>query len=188
MNANPDHFAFEAVLRESAAAAAFKIDPADMAIGRPRGRRTSPGSITAFSVFAGLGLISAIIFVTGYSALMSDTPGIWIHRLMALTVAQSILIAAVAMKLLPLIERRYFSVRIGPRTTVKRELLPDRRRESADQPQASIPAPPPRKPTVGGKLAGREFLQFDDGSIEINTLVGRRRFVSLDAAREFVGA
>jgi hypothetical protein len=41
---------------------------------------------------------------------------------------------------------------------------------------------------VGGKLAGREFLQFDDGSIEINTLVGRRRFVSLDAAREFVGA
>jgi hypothetical protein len=62
-----------------------------------------------------------------------------------------------------------------------------------EQPAATVeepPAPPrlPRKPVVGGKLAGREFLEHEDGSIEIDTLVGRRRFVSLDAAREFVGA
>jgi hypothetical protein len=37
-------------------------------------------------------------------------------------------------------------------------------------------------------LAGREYLTHDDGSVEIDTLVGRRRFVSLDVAREFVGS
>ena len=70
------------------------------------------GGMAALSIFAGLGIMSAVIFTTGYLALLSDTPAIWIHRLMALTVAQSILISAVAMKLLPLIERRRLSVRI----------------------------------------------------------------------------
>jgi len=187
MNVANNHFAFEAVLRESAAAAALNINRADMGSGRaPARRMVASGSVTAFSVFAGLGLISAIVFVTGYSALMSDTPGIWIHRLMALTVAQSILIAAVAMKLLPLVERRHFSVRIGSSATTAPVLLPDERKPAEEQPQLS--APTPRRPTAGGKLAGREFLEFNDGSIEIDTLVGRRRFVSLDAAREFVGA
>ncbi len=56
--------------------------------------------------------------------------------------------------------------------------------------EAALTTPPtlPRPPVVGGKLAGREFLEYEDGSIEIDTLVGRRRFVSIDAAEEFVGA
>ena len=50
------------------------------------------------------------------------------------------------------------------------------------------PLPAPPKAVIGGQLAGREYLEYHDGSIEIDTLVGRRRFISIDAAREFVGA
>jgi hypothetical protein len=186
MNALNDRFAFEAVLRESEAAAALNLRHVDEA--RRDILAATPGKtghVTAVPVLAGLGIISAIVFVTGYSALLSDTPAIWIHRLMALTVAQSILIAAVAMKLLPLIERRSFSGRIA--RAARRAPLLEQRDSVAEQP-APLPPPAPKKPVIGGTLAGREFLEFHDGSIEIDTLVGRRRFVSVDAAREFVGA
>ncbi|AGK59366.1 hypothetical protein HYPDE_38483 [Hyphomicrobium denitrificans 1NES1] len=188
MNALNDRFAFEAVLRDSELAAALNLRNVDEALADLQtSRSATPSGVTALSVLAGLGIISAIVFVTGYSALLSDTPAVWIHRLMALTVAQSILIAAVAMKLLPLIERRRFSVRIASGGAANQRPLLDQRTMTSEQP-APLPAPAPRKPFIGGKLAGREFLEFDDGSIEIDTLVGRRRFVSLDAAREFVGA
>src|SRR6185312_10085411 len=113
---------------------------------------------------------------------------IWIHRLMALTVAQSILIAAVAMKLLPLIERQNITVRIASFFPNRQMPLLEHREMPQEQPPPLPRALPPKQPVIGGKLAGREFLEFGDGSIEIDTLVGRRRFVSVDAAREFVGA
>ncbi|HEY8128013.1 MAG TPA: hypothetical protein VIF39_04760, partial [Hyphomicrobium sp.] len=106
MSALDSDFGFEGVLRKSAATGAFRLRPDDEAISDRETTRPAASGITALSVFAGLGIISACVFATGYSALLSDTPAIWIHRLMALTVAQSIIIAAVAMKLLPLIERR----------------------------------------------------------------------------------
>jgi hypothetical protein len=144
------------------------------------------GGIAAFSIFAGLAIMSAVIFTTGYLALLSDTPAIWIHRLMALTLAQSILISAVAMKLLPLIEGPA-SVRIIADEKVERQALPDNSAANDEPAEAAPPSLPPR-PIVGGKLAGREYLQHADGTIEIDTLVGRRRFASIAAAREFVGA
>lgn len=145
------------------------------------------GGMAAFSIFTGLGIMSAVIFTTGYLALLSDTPAIWIHRLMALTVAQSILISAVAMKLLPLIERRRLSVRIITDAGPERAALAD---QSVPAQEAAATPPPllAPKPVVGGKLAGREYLAHPDGTIEIDTLVGRRRFASIAAAREFVGA
>jgi len=187
MSANND-FAFEAVLRESAAAAAFDLNSASAGNEQTAREASSSNGVTAFSVFAGLGIISAVVFVTGYSALMSDTPAIWIHRLMALTVAQSILIAAVAMKLLPLIERRHFTVRIASPFSARQMPLLEKREMPEERSEPLPPPLPQRAPVIGGKLAGRDFLEFNDGSIEIDTLVGRRRFVSLDAAREFVGA
>lgn len=188
MNAPHNQFAFEAVLRESAAVDALNLRHVDEARADILASRSAtPSGVTALSVFAGLGIISAIVFVTGYSALLSDTPAVWIHRLMALTVAQSILIAAVAMKLLPLVERRRYSVRIGSSAGDRQSRLLEQRKMALEEP-APPPVPSPKKPVIGGQLAGREFMEYDDGSIEIDTLVGRRRFVSLDAAREFVGA
>lgn len=174
---------FDAVLRRAAAAARFDLDASRGLPPIPERR-----GVTAFSVFAGLGIISAIIFATGYSALLSETPAVWIHRLMALTVAQSIIIAGVAMKLLPLVKPESFSVRIVSKFKAPDlALLTNARSTQQRAPAVPPPLPQPPKPVIGGTLAGREFLQYEDGSIEIDTLVGRRRFVSLDAAKEFVG-
>ncbi|MBN9571403.1 MAG: hypothetical protein J0H30_10240, partial [Alphaproteobacteria bacterium] len=108
-------------------------------------------------------------------------------RLMALTLAQSILIGAIAMKVLPMIEGKGLSVRIAFPDSARRQPLLERKQIAPEQ-SAPLPPPAPRPPFIGGKLAGREYMEFDDGTIEIDTLIGRRRFISIDAAREFVGA
>jgi len=188
MNALNDHFAFEDVLRQSELANALKLRKVDEALADLRTARTKlPNRVITIAVLAMLGIISAVVFIAGYSALLSDTPAVWIHRLMALTVAQSIIIAAIAMKVLPMIEGKGLSVRIAAGAFRPQKALLDQRGALSEQP-APLPPPAPRKPFIGGKLAGREYVQFDDGSIEIDTLIGRRRFISIDAAREFVGA
>jgi len=189
MRVTDNRFAFDTVLRDAALAAALNLRRADEA--RADVLASQPGlqkNVTTLSVIAGLAVMSAIIFATGYAALMSETPGVWIHRLMALTVAQSILIAAAAIKLAPLVERRHLSVRIFPNLAVRHAPALEAPERIPDEDPAPLPPPAIKRPFVGGKLAGREFLEFHDGSIEIDTLVGRRRFISLDAAREFVGA
>lgn len=39
-----------------------------------------------------------------------------------------------------------------------------------------------------GRLGDRSYVQFADGSLEVETLLGSRRFRSFDEARTFVGA
>lgn len=179
-------FGFDAVFRKSAADLKLRLTrDAERGVIPQLARRR--GSIAAFSIFAGLAVLSLGIFVIGCSALRSESPEIWIHRLMALAIAQSILVAAVLMRLLPIIERHSL-VRIGSNAQGTRVIEPPRMAPPLRMDPVPPPLPAPPKAVVGGQLAGREFLEYDDGSIEIDTLVGRRRFVSLDAAREFVGA
>jgi len=186
MSASDKLFTFESVLRESTIAAVFHR----LSASKTRARHSKPVSrssgFAAIAVFAGFAIASAIVFVTGYSALLSDTPGIWIHRLMALAVAQSMLIALVAMKLLPLGERRQNFLRLGPNSKARISFNEEQEHMARSEPPP-LPKPVQRTPVSGGTLAGREFMEFDDGTIEIDTLVGRRRFISIDAAREFVG-
>lgn len=53
--------------------------------------------------------------------------------------------------------------------------------------------PPGRAVTAGaeiverGKIQDRNFARFADGSIEVETLLGLRRFASLDDAQGFIG-
>jgi hypothetical protein len=187
MSAIDSDIGFDAVFRKSAAELKLRLarDAAHVDNSAPVRRS---GGVAAIAVFAGLGVLSLAIFAVGYSALLADAPEIWIHRLMALAIMQSILIGAVTMKLLPVIERRSSQIWIG--TNARPMPLAEQPRKSAPLRIDPIPPPlpAPRKPTVGGQLAGRDFLEYDDGSIEIDTLVGRRRFVSLDAARDFVGS
>ena len=186
MSALDTDFGFDAVFQKSAQELKLRLTRDALSPPKPN---TSPrrGSVASMVVFGGLGVLSLGIFIIGYSALLSDTPEIWIHRLMALALAQSILIGAVTMKLLPAIERRTSTIRLGTMASTK-PLEPARNKA----PLRIDPVPPPLpevpKPSVGGQLAGRDYLQYHDGSIEIDTLVGRRRFVSIEAAKEFVGS
>ena len=162
------------------------LDSEDFADTGPARSSSVVGGFAAFSIFAGLGIMSAMIFTTGYLALLSDTPAIWIHRLMAMTLAQSILISAIVMKLLPRVEWRRNAISIAADTPVE-SLAPPEQSEASEEPEEDVSLPSP-KPVTAGKLAGRDYLAHPDGTIEIDTLVGRRRFVSIEAAREFVGA
>src|SRR6478609_4642381 len=104
-------FGFEAVMRESALASAKRAARTNS----DAKRAPEYSNVGALAVLVGLAAVSTAVFALGYSALLSDTPAVCIHRLMALAVAQSILIAGVAMKLLPVIERRGLSVYIDAR-------------------------------------------------------------------------
>ncbi|CCB67512.1 MULTISPECIES: hypothetical protein [unclassified Hyphomicrobium] len=185
MTAIDTDFGFDAVFRKSAAELKVRLTR-DVELGiKPQSVRRR-GTLAAFSVFAGLGALSVGIFIIGCSALRSDSPEIWIHRLMALAIVQSILIAAVSMKILPVLERGRSLTKVSATPRRAPALEPPRMSPMPMPTPPPLPSPP--KAVVGGQLAGREFLEYGDGSIEIDTLVGRRRFASLDAAREFVGA
>lgn len=178
-------FGFDAVFRQSAAELKVRLTR-DVELGiKPQSPRRR-SSAAALFVFAGLGALALGIFIIGFSALRSDAPEIWIHRLMALAIVQSILIAAVSTKIMPVLQRG---------SSFKRIIAAPRRERPVELPRMSPmaatippPLPAPPKAVIGGQLAGREYLEYHDGSIEIDTLVGRRRFISIDAAREFVGA
>lgn len=189
MSALDTDFGFDAVFRKSANE--LKLRLTRDALSAPKAVSAKRrGGVAAFAIFGGLGVLSLGIFLIGYSALLSDTPEIWIHRLMALAIVQSILIGAVTMKLMPLIERRTSNIIIGVGTRATPAVGTPRNNNTTNLSLDPVPPPLPEppKPVIGGRLAGREYLEYDDGSIEIDTLVGRRRFVSLGAAKEFVGS
>jgi hypothetical protein len=53
--------------------------------------------------------------------------------------------------------------------------------------EISLPPPLPPHLISEGELAGRLYRHYSDGSVEIATLLGLRRFDSLMDAREFIG-
>ena len=55
------------------------------------------------------------------------------------------------------------------------------------QPQL-MSARPTSEIVTKGALAGRDYVQFRDGSVVVETLLGPRRFLSLTEAQEFIGA
>lgn len=72
-----------------------------------------------------------------------------------------------------------------------------RYKEKAQAPKRE-PAVPPPSPRVAipqpeaqviaeGEIHGRIYRHFSDGSVEISTLLGMRRFASLTDARQFIG-
>ncbi|TAL78621.1 MAG: hypothetical protein EPN75_10450 [Beijerinckiaceae bacterium] len=60
--------------------------------------------------------------------------------------------------------------------------------EAPQQPSPSpSPSPSPKKVVERGTLRDRSYMRFGDGTIEIETLLGLRRFASIQEAREFIG-
>lgn len=146
----------------------------------------SPLGIASIAIGIAFLAVTAATVVAGYLALTSGMPAVWIHRLTALAVVQSILIAAIAMKVLPLVRQQQQTLHVlADDQQLEHSNTSASAQASPIEPQFTPPPLP--EPVVGGTLAGREYLTHADGSIEIDTLLGRRRFVSLEAAREFVG-
>ena len=60
-------------------------------------------------------------------------------------------------------------------------------RIAVEAPQQPSPSPSPKKVVERGTLKDRSYMRFGDGTIEIETLLGLRRFASIQEASEFIG-
>lgn len=67
---------------------------------------------------------------------------------------------------------------------MKKARAPKRESERSLQPQQ--PPPPESQVIAEGEIQGRTYRHFSDGSVEISTLLGMRRFASLTDARQFI--
>ena len=160
-------------------------------LAAPRGA----ARLYTISIVGALAALSVVTIFAGISALSAEEPAVWIHRLIAISLAQSILFAAMVMNVAPLAAtgRHMTKVLVSeplPMIEQQSEAYLERRFE-ASPPPLPVPAPrtPDRPTLVGhGVLAGRDYAEYSDGSVEIETMLGRRRFVTLDTARTFVGA
>lgn len=136
------------------------------------------------SIFSGLCLMAAVLFVATSSSLMDDRQA-WNDGLIALIVAQSAILGGAGLKIYWLMEgNRKVLLRFARSTG---HLHTGVRVDTASPPPLPFAPAPSLSIQETAHLAGRKYIMFSDGSIEIDTLLGRRRFTSLDAAREFVG-
>lgn len=60
-------------------------------------------------------------------------------------------------------------------------------RIAVEAPPQPSPSPSPKKVVERGTLKDRSYMRFGDGTIEIETLLGLRRFASIQEASEFIG-
>lgn len=141
--------------------------------------------LAAAAIFTGVSLMSAVTFVAGLAAISSGAPAPWSHGLIALSIGQIAIVGGASLKIYSLMEKNRklltkFSDTAAPSWSEQRR-----------KPVITIAPPSTSYETYDdsarGYLGDREYIMFSDGSIEIDTLLGRRRFTSLDAAREFVG-
>ena len=134
-------------------------------------------------VFLGVSVVVSVMFVAQSTPVAAEAPQIWTHGLLALTIAQGAILAGASCKVFTRIERIKNTSMLKSRPTDR----PSRRayaqlREVSDPSTLAISSVMP-----AGNLSGRPYTAFADGSVEIDTLLGRRRFIHLEAAREFVG-
>ncbi|MEQ1717807.1 MAG: hypothetical protein ABL907_17820, partial [Hyphomicrobium sp.] len=120
------------------------------------------------------------------------------HAAAALILAQSILFAGVALRTMSSVEgnrellRRFLRSQSGsvphPVREQVRLMPPPPRLVAIGANPIHRPPPIPRRVIVAkGHIGNRPFLKYSDASVEIDTLLGRRCFITIDAAEEFVG-
>ena len=135
-------------------------------------------------IFLGISLLTSVVIVTQWTPTGVEPSRLWVHTVVAIALAQLVIISGVSFKAS---ER---SRGQSEKRRSARYVKPGRRIE----PQLVRPLPPAPvvekveiTPASTGSLNGKNYVLFTDGSCEIDTMFGRRRFEDLDAAREFVG-
>jgi hypothetical protein len=140
--------------------------------------------LAEIAIFFGFCLTLAVLFVAISTPMVEDRQ-IWNDGLMALSIAQGAILGGAGLKLYRLME--------GNRKILLRFARSTGHIQNGVKIEDAISAPLTSTVSLNipstevGHLGGRKYVMFPDGSIEVDTLLGRRRFTSLDAAREFVG-
>lgn len=135
-------------------------------------------------IFLAISVFTSVVFVAGLFPGGVDAPQLWTHAFIALTVAQFAMLAGATLKA---------SSRRGVEAIMPDLHVSDRHGSTngidsgvTDAPAAMLPQLPPVA-ISSGLMGGKAYVALSDGSVEIDTMLGRRRFVDLNAAREFVG-
>lgn len=136
-------------------------------------------------MFLGISVFTSVVFVAGLMPGTVDAPQLWTHAFIALTIAQFAMLAGATLKASSRGSKSHDQT--GDETLARAMANVDAsERETA----AAKEIRPVLSPIAlsSGLLGGKPYLSFSDGSVEIDTMLGRRRFADLNAAREFVGA
>jgi len=145
---------------------------------RGTGRRNRIGN---FGIFMAISVFTSVVFVAGLLPGNVDQPQMWTHAFIALTIAQFAMLAGATLKA--------SSRQVRP---IRDADIPARQ-SSGDIEIGEMAAaaeerlPLPVVALSSGLMGDRAYIAFSDGSIEVDTMLGRRRFPDFQAAREFVG-
>lgn len=149
-------------------------------VARPRaGRRDRVANL---GIFLAISVFTSVVFVAGLLPGSVEAPQMWTHAFIALTIAQFVMLAAATLKASSPRDRE--AVVLEQKLSVQSRLNSDLD-SGAPADNADLPIPPVA--ISSGLMGGKAYVSFSDGSVEIDTMLGRRRFVDLNAAREFVG-
>ena len=149
-------------------------------VSKSRGDR-----LAEIALLLGISLVTSVILVAETMPSGVDAGQTWTHSLISLSIAQSMMLAGASFKVLSRLER-YRNVFTKSSAAASRTKVKGPRKAAKAKAEPGVAAAP-AVPTASGLLSGRTYLALSDGSVEIETLLGRRRFINLDAAREFVG-
>lgn len=151
----------------------------------PRSLPNTKNKIGNFGILLGISVFTSVVFVTGLMPGTADAPRLWTHAFIALTLAQFAMLAGATLKIN---SRRDAKDSTNSDAMLARAMANVDAREK-DEPFGNDVRPSlPPVALAAGSLGEKTYIAFSDGSIEIDTMLGRRRFADLSAAREFVGA
>lgn len=150
-----------------------------------RGHPNAKDKIGNLGIFLGISVFTSVVFVAGLMPGTVDAPQLWTHAFIALTLAQFAMLAGATLKVSS--RRHDPDDAAGDETLARAMANVDASENASSLSNDARPSLPPVA-LASGILGEKTYVAFSDGSIEIDTMLGRRRFADLSAAREFVGA
>jgi hypothetical protein len=101
------------------------------------------------------------------------------------TIAQALILSGFGLAILAALQHGFGALNRFFEAVLERSAVP-----KPSQTQAATIAVPKRPATVRvaqGRIKDRNYILFADGSVDVETLLGVRRFPSLNEAQEFIG-
>lgn len=162
-------------------------------LNRRRGNGKTLARWAMVWLLIGFGIIASVVFVLTTGGGLADRQETWTHGLFALVAAEVLIVVGALTKMTSSVEesqallKRFLQSQSSrrsssPRPTINTPPLPARL-TALD----FVPRDNSRSGPFNGKIGDRKFVVQADGAVHVETLLGPRRFTSIESAREFVG-
>lgn len=141
----------------------------------------------------GFGIIVSVVFVLTTSGALANRPETWMHGLFALVAAEVLIVVGAMIRMSSSVNesqellKQFLRSQSSRRPRELRATLNSTPFPAQFKALQSVPADRSAGGPLKGQIGDRKFMVQADGSVEIETLLGPRRFTSIESAREFVG-